>query len=72
MNNQQEEQEVNSNIEDNDPAYALAGSFGIDTRENIVSTIVNNTKHLLICGQMIQMPHHQTTSRPTATMTTKT
>ena len=43
MNNQQEEQEVNSNIEDNDPAYALAGSFGINTGENIVSAIVNNT-----------------------------
>ena len=34
----------NNNIDgDNDPAYALEGSFGFDTGKSIVSVIVNNT-----------------------------
>ena len=49
---QQQEQQLDGNIDDDDPAYALAGSFGVDTGEanivsatgeNIVSAVINNT-----------------------------
>ena len=38
---QQLESNINNGAED--PAFTLAGSFGIDTGESIVSAIVNNT-----------------------------